>query len=216
MSLAEERGFSLIELLVVIAIIAIMSVIAIMSFSKGKELYKTDDQSLKLVDMLQEARFRALSQREVMRVEINMTINQVRIIDENEPDTEEDDAVIRTMYLLPQTDVKLNAPPVGFSATPPTPITCSNIQFASSNHRLSSGNNVAVFRFNMLGQVLNAGDSPTGDNAAVASSIITLWPPKKNDPTKAEANSLIRAITVLGNAGAIQYWKYNGTEYVVN
>jgi prepilin-type N-terminal cleavage/methylation domain-containing protein len=213
MALSENKGFSLIELLIVVSIIMIMTTIAIFSFSKGKDLYKTDDQSLKLVDILQEARFRALSQRETMRVEINITLMQARIIDENLPSTADDDKVIRTLILLPQTEIKLNARPASFTACPVTG-TCPDASFNTSNHPLSSGNNVAVFRFNMLGQVLNAGTNAVGQNAAVTTSTITIWPPKISAPTQAETTSLIRAIHIVGNAGAIQFWKYNGSQYV--
>lgn len=213
MALVKERGFSLIELLVVISIITIMSAVAIFAFSRGKELYKTEDQSLKIIDILQEARFRALSQREIMRVEINMTLNQVRIIDENDSTISTDDAVIRTLVLLPTTDVKLQTRPTGFSACPVT-TPCPDASFASSNHPLSTGNNVAVLRFNMLGQVLGAGSNALGQNASVTSTTITIWPPKPSAPTQADSTNRIRAIHVMGNSGAIQYWKYNGTTYI--
>lgn len=216
MGLREEKGFSLVELLVVVSIVAIMTVVGIMSFSRSKELYKTDDQALQMVDMFQEARFRALSQRETMRVEINMTLQQIRIIDENQPDTADDDKVIRSMTLLPVTDVKLNGRPTGFTASPTTPITCADVVFATSNHPLSTGHNIAVFRFNMLGQVLNGGSNALGQNAVATSATITIWPPKKTAPTQADSLGLIRAIQILGNSGAIQYWKYNGSQYVVN
>jgi prepilin-type N-terminal cleavage/methylation domain-containing protein len=216
MNFEQEKGFSLIELLVVISIIAIMTVVGIVSFTRGKELYKTDDQALQIIDMLHEARFRALSQRETMRVEISITNNQVRIIDENTSTTADDDKVIRTLYLSPQTSVKLNPRPAGFSASPTTPVTCPDASFTTSNHPLSSGQTVAVFRFNMLGQVLNGGNNATGQNSVVTSSTITLWPPKKTAPTQADQTGLIRAIQIIGNSGAIQLWKYNGTQYVTN
>jgi prepilin-type N-terminal cleavage/methylation domain-containing protein len=210
----KEKGFTLLELLIVVSIITIMTVVAIFSFSRGKDLYKTDDQSLRIIDILQEARFRALSQREIMRVEINSTLGKVRIIDENKPNTADDDIVIRTLNLLPSSEVKLDALPASFSACPTADSPCPNATFTTSNHPLSTGNNVAVFRFNLLGQVLSAGSTSTGQNAAVTSSIITIWPPKKSSPTQADQLGLVRAIHIMGNSGAIQYWKYNGTQYV--
>lgn len=212
--MAEQRGFSLVELLVVVSIVLIMTTIAIFAFSRNKELYKTDDQALKMVDMLQEARFRALSQREIIRVEINTTLNQIRIIEENSPGTANDDNVIRIMSLTSQSEIVYSTRPTGFSASPPTPITCTDVTFSSSTHPLSAGNNVAVFRFNMLGQVLNAGDNATGQNAALINSTIIIWPPKRTSPTQADTVGLIRAISVMGNSGAIQYWKYNGSQFI--
>jgi prepilin-type N-terminal cleavage/methylation domain-containing protein len=212
--MVEQRGFSLIELLVVVSIIVILTTVAMFSLSKNKQLYKTDDQALQVIDMLQEARFRALSQREVMRVEINMALGKVRIIDENLPGDANDDRVIRTLILLSPSDVKMSGRPTGFTATPATPITCPDAIFGSSQHPLSAGNQVAVFRFNMLGQVLNSGDNATGQNAAVTNSTVVFWPPNPAAPTQALQPGLIRAITVMGNAGAIQYWKYNGSQFV--
>jgi prepilin-type N-terminal cleavage/methylation domain-containing protein len=152
-----EKGFSLVELLIVVGIITIMSGIAIFALRANKESYKTDDEALMVLDMLQEARFRALSQRETMRVEINLVTNQMSIIDENLPTVADDDKVIRIMKIIPESEIKISDRPSTVSISPPTPLTCPDAVFAPSLHPTSQGQRVATFRFNLMGQVQNAG-----------------------------------------------------------
>lgn len=92
----SAEGFSLVELMIVLIIIAILSSIAVMSLSYDK-LYDTDKQAIQIVDLLQEARQRSLSQRNTMRVEINSTKNSIRLIDEKKPDDSADDVSIKAV-----------------------------------------------------------------------------------------------------------------------
>ncbi len=82
--LKKEQGFSLIELVIVVLIISILSVISIISL-RGEKKYLADDQAYKILDILNEARQRALTQHETMRVEFNKTQNIVQLISENAP-----------------------------------------------------------------------------------------------------------------------------------
>ncbi len=86
----DVKGFSLIELLIVLTLIMIMSGVSFFYFNTYQRLYKPDDQSLQIVDILQEARQHALTQRETIRVEVDITVNVVRLIDENTPITAND------------------------------------------------------------------------------------------------------------------------------
>src|ERR1044072_9714123 len=90
-----ESGFSIVELLIVLLISSIMLAITGYYFVNHQKLYKPDDQALKIVDILQEARQRALTQRETVRVEIDLTDSIVRLVDENTPTTETDDREVR-------------------------------------------------------------------------------------------------------------------------
>jgi prepilin-type N-terminal cleavage/methylation domain-containing protein len=210
----NEEGFSLVELIVVMVIIAIMTGVTIFALRGNKESYKTDDQALQILDMLQEARFRALSQREIMRVEINLATYQVRLIDENDPLTADDDTVVRILPITVESDIKISSRPTSVTANPPALLTCPDVVFAPSLHPTSQAQPVATFRFNLLGQVLNAGVNDTGQNAAMTSSTLFLWPPNPTNPTSPTNPGLVRAITVLGTTGAMQLWKYNGTNFV--
>lgn len=210
----REKGFSLIELLIVMAIIVIMTGVAVFALRANKESYKTDDEALLVLDIFQEARFRALSQREVMRVEINPVAKQVRLIDENSATVADDDKVIRVLPISAESDIKISSRPSTVSANPPTPLTCPDAVFAPSLHPTSAAQNVATFRFNLTGQVLNAGVNDTGQNAVMTSSTIFLWPPDPANANQPTQPGLVRAITILGTTGAMQIWKYNGSQFV--
>lgn len=209
-----ETGFSLLELLIVMAIMLIMTGVAIFALQGNKESYKTDDQALKILDIFQEARFRALSQRQTMRVEINLVTNQVRLIDENSAAVADDDRVIRVLPISPESDIKISGRPSTVSVNPPTPLACPDAVFAPSLHPTSQAQSVATFRFNLTGQVLNAGVNDTGQNAVMTSSTIFLWPPSPANPSQPTQAGLVRAITILGTTGAMQVWKYNGSQFV--
>lgn len=210
----NNEGFSLVELIIVMAIVLIMSGIAVFSLSANKESYKTDDEALMILDLLQEARFRALSQRETIRVEINLVTNQARLIDENSPTTADDDRVVRVILISPESDIKISSRPSTVSANPPTPLTAPDVVFAPSLHPTSQAQSVATFRFNLTGQVLNAGVNDIGTNSSMTSSTLFLWPPKPGSPNEPSQPGLVRAITILGTTGAMQLWKYNGSQFV--
>jgi prepilin-type N-terminal cleavage/methylation domain-containing protein len=210
----NAKGFSLLELIIVMVIMMILAGVTVFALRGNKESYKTDDQALQILDFLQEARFRALSQREIMRVEINRVTNQVRIIDENSPLVADDDTVVRTLLIAVDSDVKLSSRPTTVTTNPPSLLSCPDVVFAPSLHPTSQAQSVATFRFNLLGQVLNAGVNDTGQNAVMTSSTLFLWPPNPTNPSIPAQPGLVRAITILGTTGAMQLWKYNGTTFV--
>ena len=72
----KSHGFSIIELLVVMVIMLVLAGFSIYMLN-GKELYNTDDQAYTVMDVLKEARQRAITQREIMRVEINRDVGQI-------------------------------------------------------------------------------------------------------------------------------------------
>ena len=210
----HAEGFSLLELIIVMVIMMIMAGLTVFALRANKESYKTDDQALQVMDMLQEARFRALSQREIMRVEINLATHQVRLIDENDPLVADDDTVVRMLPIAVDSDIKVSSRPASVTANPPSLLSCPDVVFAPSLHPTSQAQPVATFRFNLLGQVLNAGVNDTGQNAVLTSSTLFLWPPNPANPTSPTNPGLVRAITILGTTGAMQFWRYNGTTFV--
>lgn len=92
-----SRGFSMVELLIVLTVITILLGISLFYLSAHERLYRPDEEALKIIDVFQEARQRSLTQRETMRVEIDLTDNVVRLIDENQPSTADDDRPIRSV-----------------------------------------------------------------------------------------------------------------------
>ncbi len=209
----SEKGFSIAEMVIVMTIIAILSVVAIMSFSTQK-MYEADSQTLLIIDFFQEARQRSLSQRATMRVEINATLQMIRLIDEKNGTTANDDAVIKQSRFMGN-GVYIGSKPSNVTNQPtelsPVPVT----PFASSNHPLSSGNSVIVLRFQRNGTVVNAGSSAIGTGAVPTGSTIYVWSKYVSDnstnPTTAQ---VMRGITVLASSGSTKMWKClftNGT-----
>jgi prepilin-type N-terminal cleavage/methylation domain-containing protein len=201
-----SRGFSMVELLIVLTVITILTGISLFYLSGHERLFRPDEQALKIIDIFQEARQRSLTQRETIRVEIDLTDNLVRLIDENQPNTPDDDRVIRSLVLLPQTDVKINSRPPDISTNPveimPVPIA----QFRPSIYPPSISHNVCTFRFLRNGTVVNEGTDSIGSNATTTGLTMFIWSPKIDNPNESE---IARAITVIGATGSVRFWEYN-------
>jgi prepilin-type N-terminal cleavage/methylation domain-containing protein len=201
-----SRGFSIIELLLVLAIITILSGFSLFYLSGHRTLYRPDEQALKIIDILQEARQRSLTQRETIRVEIDLTANIVRLIDENQPNTAGDDSVIRSMVLLPPNEVKINSRPPDITTSPIESIPVPIAQFRPSIYPLSATHNVCTFRFQRNGTVVDQGTDAIGSNASIAGATLFIWSPKLNAPS---ASEIARAITIIGSTGSVRYWEYD-------
>ncbi len=199
----NQWGFSVVELLVVVLIIFVLSTITIFYLSAHQKLYKPDDQALKIIDILQEARQRSLTQRETMRVDISKT--KVWLIDENETSTVNDDQVLREMPLYADYEVVVDQPPPDISYNPPEFLPAASAQFTTSVHPESDPEKVCTLRFQSNGRVMNAGNSPTGNNSTVQSVTLHIWSPDETDTGKSK---IARAITVLGTTGSVRFWEY--------
>jgi Tfp pilus assembly protein FimT len=209
----SEFGFSIVELLIVLVISTIMLAITGYYFVNHQKLYKPDDQSLKIVDILQEARQRSLTQRETVRVEIDLTDNIVRLIDENTPTIDTDDREIRRTTLLPQSDVKLQQRPDDISYNPPETLPAASAVFTTSIYPSSSSHNVCTIRFQSNGSVVNAGTNAVGTGATVTGLTLHIWAPKKTNANEAD---IARAITIIGSTGSIRMWEFDRTSTDTN
>jgi len=78
-----EAGFSAAELTVVVGIVIILSGIAVFALRPTKRNYSADDGAELITNYLREAYHRALTQRQTMRVDIDVTNQWVILIDEN-------------------------------------------------------------------------------------------------------------------------------------
>lgn len=208
-----EAGFSLVELLIVLAIIMIMTTVTGYYLFAHQKLYKPDDQTLKIIDILQEARQRSLTQRETMRVEVDLTDGVIRLIDENGPTTATDDKEIRKATLLPQTEVKMAQRPNDIIYDPPETLPAPIAVFSPSVHPLSSTHNVCTIRFRSNGTVVNAGTDATGNGSTVTGYSMHIWSPKKTDPNEAD---IARSITIIGSTGSLRMWEFDRASTAAN
>ncbi len=202
----SAEGYSLIEILVALTIIMIMSGVVFYYLTATQNLYKPDEQALKIVDVLQEARQRSLTQREPMRVEIDLTENIVRLIDENKTTEVGDDSLIRTVPLLSEFEVKINQRPGQISYNPPEEFPVPTAQFRQSIYPQSLANDVCTLRFLKNGSVVDQGTNEVGLNAVATGLTLHVWSPAKDN---ANNSQIARAITVIGTTGSIRLWEYD-------
>lgn len=201
-----SRGFSMVELLIVLVVITILIGISMFYLTAHQRLYRPDEQAVKVIDIFQEARQRSLTQRETMRVEIDLTDNLVRLIDENTSTTAGDDTVIKKQTLVPPHEVKMNSRPPDISTVPIEIMPVPDAQFKPSIYPPSLGHNVCTFRFHRNGTVVNEGTDAIGSNATTVGLTLFIWSPKPNNPSQSE---IARAVTVIGATGAVRFWEYN-------
>lgn len=203
----QEEGFSIIELIIVMLVIAILSVLAVVSF-KAEKKYSADTQAYQINDLLNEARQRALTQHETMRVEFNLTRRLVRLITENNPGDASDDKEIRNLKMPDAATVAVGTVPKNVSSPPtemsPTPV----LAYKQSVYPLSQSDSVITLRFARTGEVRDAGSNAIADNSTMTGATIYVWMPDYSTAGQPQATgSIIRAITVQGTSGLSRYWK---------
>ena len=82
-----------------------------------------------IADILQEARQRSLTQRETMRVEIDITENHIRLIDENTVATADDDEVLKILPVYFPNEVRIDSRANNIAYNPPEPLARSECCF---------------------------------------------------------------------------------------
>lgn len=201
-----ESGYSIIEVLAVLIVISILIAFALIYAYPHQRLYKPDDESLKVTDVLQEARQRSLTQRETMRVEVSRTRGIVRLIEENSPGTADDDVLLKGVSLSPESEVVISSRPANVTYNPPEPLTPADAVFQNSVYTRSIGEQVCTLRFMPNGTVTNAGNNAIGTGSTPTGVTLLMWSPLQADPTRSE---IARAVTVIGTTGVIRMWEFN-------
>jgi Tfp pilus assembly protein FimT len=209
---ADARGHSVIELLIVVSIIVILTAVTIFSLNGNKAAYKADDQALRILDFIREANSRALTYREVTRLEIDTTDNEIRIIDENLSTTSTDDKEIRSMPLEKGVEVVIDKTPSGITVPNPPNYAAATYATDSIGHlegsTMVTGHRVWSMRFKADGTVVN-------NSNAVTSATLFIYPPlSASTLDTARSTKLVRAITIFGGSVGVKLWKYNGSAWV--
>ncbi|SRR5215204_1187529 len=198
-------GFSLFKLFAVSASFIILPGICLFLSACSEKLTLPDEQAQKILNVFQEARQSSLSEGKTMRVEIDLTDNLVRLIDENQPTTADDDRQLKSVALLPSKEVKLHTRPQNISMTPTEIMPVPVAQFRRSKYPASASHNVFTFRFLPNGAIFNEGTDLVGANATTVGLTLFIWSPKFTNGNESE---IARAITVIGGTGSIKYWEY--------
>ena len=192
--------------MVVLAIIAIFVSISLFFYEGHRSLYRPDEIALQMSDLFQEARQRSLTQRETMRVEIDLTRKVANLIDENTAATADDDVILRTITLPEASSVTVGSRPANIGYNPPEPQPVPNAVFTSSVYTPSFGNLACAFRFQRDGTVVNAGNNAIGTGAVSSGATLHVWSPKEGDVSTSE---VARAITIIGSTGTIRMWEFD-------
>jgi prepilin-type N-terminal cleavage/methylation domain-containing protein len=210
---SAESGFSLLELLVVLVVLAIFVTISMFYYDGHRKLYRPDEQTLLITDIMQEAHQRSLTQRETMRVEINATDKMITLFDENVPNTPDDDSVVRAMSLPDPLSVTIGPRPGNITYNPEEPLPVPTAVFLPSVYTPSFGDSVCTLRFTRSGTVENAGNNSIATGATVTGSTVHIWSPVSGDPNTGD---IVRAITIIGSSGTIRAWEFDEASEAAN
>lgn len=207
---ASASGFSIIELLVVFGIIAILSAISIPYFFSYTTRYKSEDQAVKIMDLMREAGQLAITRRRTMRLEIDLTDNALLIIDQSGSPA---GTLVKRVPLERTGDVRVDVIPTGVAR--PNPPNYADAVYAPDavGHQAGAatviGNNVWACRFRSDGSVVDMALNPVPINTT-----IYVWPPVAFGSLNPRNADEVRAITLFGASGAIRYWKHTGATFV--
>lgn len=214
----NEQGFTLFELITVLAVSSIIGAVAFMSFSSPKR-YAADDQTLKILDVLQESRQRAINQRAVMRVEINNTRKQIRLIDENKTksmdatlanDSSDDIEIKKLAFDTKNVVVGVRPTNVSTTVVPVQSTAIPEIAFSQTTYPLSANDSVYTMCFLKDGsvvQTLATGLCPTSNSAAGAVIRgVTMYVYSIPNSTTNKSD-MIRAVAVTGATSAATVYK---------
>lgn len=209
------EGFSLIELLIVLIVMAILTVISVPYFYNYTKLYKSDDQALRVIDLMRETSQLALTRRRTFRFEIDRTDNKIYIIDENNAGAS-DDTEIKGIPLDSSNDLRMDRIPTGITAPNPPNYTDASYGTDTIGHKRGgttiTGHTVWAARFQRDGSVVNAAGTPLSANLYVWAPLV----PGSTTDHNPKDKKLVRCITLFGGSGAVRYWKHNGTTFVAN
>jgi prepilin-type N-terminal cleavage/methylation domain-containing protein len=209
--IGSNHGFSMVEMLVVVAIVMIMVAVSLPYAVNYRKLYRSEEQALKVIDLIRETSQKALNQRRTFRLEVDATTNTAMIIDENT--STEPDVLVKTIALDDPAILRMDVEPASIGR--PNPPNYPTAVFADDEiGHMNGGTNVIGNRvwaahFRSDGTVVNEGNVPI-------SISLFVFPASSGSSDVPTDNKQVRAITIYGGSGAVRYWRYNGTTYNPN
>lgn len=217
----RESGYSMVELFIVLSIMVVLGAVAIPRLYYSRRLYQSEEQALKVIDLMRETSQLAMTRRRTFRFEVDLTANAILIIDERNPDpaipppatpVNSPDRLVKKVPLEHVAQLRMDVRPAGVSA-PPTPHNYANPTFATDTvgHLEGSttvnGNNIWFGRFRPDGSMVNAANNPI-------SVTFYVFPPTTPGNTNARNRKEVRAITLFGGSSAVRFWRHDGTNFV--
>ena len=158
----SNQGFSIIEMIIVLLVMAILAVFVV-AFGSQK-LYYADQQANMVMNIFKEAKQRSITQKETMRVEINITKRTIHLIDENDPTDAKDDTELYARQFGNPYEIVFDAAPQNIDSPPieavPVPVMQAKTSFryystaAATNEtaqqntkKVVAGDKIATYRF---------------------------------------------------------------------
>ena len=172
----------------------VLSAMSLPYFYNYGRMFKSEDQAIKVMDLMRESAQLALNRRRTVSFQLDVSNPArplARIIDLNGVGP---DILIKTIPLEPSNENRLDVPA---GITRPTPPNYPNATFASG---------VWTANFTSDGSVVN--------NAGIPISATLYSYPPNNNTTTPRRRTEVRAITIFGGSGAVRYWKHDGTTFL--
>ena len=192
------------ELLIVLSIIGIMAGVSLFYLTAHRRLFKPSEQARQIIDVMQEARQRALTQRETLRVEIDLEDNVVRLVDENTTSTKTD-VKIKQISLLSSSEVKVETPPTDVTAKPNPDMVLPDAKFKKVTTSTNLNHKAFILRFRSDGTVMDTDGKPNG-------AALYLW---SLAPNQTAQSNIALAITIEPS-GLVRYWQYDKSSTASN
>lgn len=171
--------------------------------TSARKLYAADTQALAVIDILQEARQKALTQGKTLRVEINDTDKQIRLIDENSTTSAGDDEILQTKNFDASVTVGVRPSNVNiFGTLPKSSSPIPEIQFKQTTYPLSANDKVKTLRFLKNGEVVDGGTDDLGSGAISSGVTIYVY-----NGSSGSRSTVVRAITVSGITAGVDFLK---------
>lgn len=205
-SRGREQGFSLIELLIVVALMIIMTVIAVTTLVRTRQLGVTDDQAVRIVEMLREARQLAISKRRPIRFEIDPTAREIRIIDTvTFAGGTADDILVKEVPLIsaPVAVTIDSTLPAGISTLPETDYPLPDFNLVP-HPAGGQSNNVWAVVFLNNGTIIDPASAAFGGTPLPVARTVLVQNLTEGAPT-------VRAVTIFGGTNSVRLWRHVGS-----